>query len=321
MLTLEPLYKKALNLKALTFEEALFIINTPDNNLVQLLEYANEIKLKHVGKKVLLCGIINARSGKCSEDCSFCAQSTFHSTDIKSYPMLSKKEILKSIHTAKENHAHNFSIVTSGKGMANKKDFETILESIKEIKSIGRCASLGILSKKQLVQLKSAGLDKFHHNLETAESFFPNMCTTHTYSDRIKTINNAKEAGLEVCSGGIFGIGESIPQRVELGIALRDLKINSVPINILHPINGTKLYGKVKKMETPDILKLIATFRFLMPTIILGVIGGREVNMGNNQSKIFTAGANSIMIGDYLTTSGNSVESDLRMIKDARLTY
>ncbi|OGI07483.1 MAG: biotin synthase BioB [Candidatus Margulisbacteria bacterium GWF2_35_9] len=320
-MNLNKLYEKSLNLESLSSEEALFIINTPDANLEQLLTFSNEIKLKHVGKKVLLCGIINARSGKCSEDCSFCAQSAHHKTDAKVYPMLSKDEILDATNKAKQNHVQCFSIVTSGKGAANSADFQTVLETIKEVTGLNRCVSLGILSKEQFMQLKEAGLNKFHHNLETAESFFPKMCSTHTYADRVETIKAALSVGLKVCSGGIFGIGESTDQRVELGMAIRELDIESIPINILHPVKGTKLYGAVTPIRPEDILKLIACYRFLMPTRIIGVFGGREINLKDWQPKLFTAGANSILIGNYLTTSGSSVESDLEMITAAGLSY
>ena len=178
---------------------------------------------------------------------------------------------------------------------------------------------MGLITKEQAIKLKEAGLEKFHHNLETAESFFSNMCTTHSYKDRVATIMNAKSAGLRVCVGGIFGIGESLQQRIELGVAIADLDVDSVPINIVHPIEGTKIYGRTEKVSVNDVLKLIATYRFLMPDKVIGVFGGRESNLGDRQQEIFGAGANSILVGNYLTVMGNKAIDDINMLKELGL--
>jgi biotin synthase len=318
-MNLEKLYEKALAKQPLTLEEGCFLISLPDARLDELLQYANEIKLHHVGKEVVLCGILNARSGKCSEDCSFCAQSAHHKTGVAEYPLLEKEEIVAAAKKAKDGHTGCFSIVTSGRGVVNNKDFEKILATVPEIEGMNRCVSLGILSKEQAKALKAAGLNKYHHNLEAAPSYFPEMCTTHTFDERAETIQNAKAAGLEVCVGGIFGIGENEKQRVELALEIKSLDPASVPINILHPVPGTKTYGKVSPLTIPEILKIIATFRFIMPDKIIGVFGGREYHLKEQQPKIFTAGANSILVGNYLTTNGGSVESDLQMIAAAGL--
>jgi biotin synthase len=196
---------------------------------------------------------------------------------------------------------------------------ESILEVVSEISGVKKCASLGLITKEQAIKLKEAGLEKFHHNLETAESFFSNMCTTHAYKDRIATIMNAKSAGLRVCVGGIFGIGESLEQRVELGMAIAELDVDSVPINIVHPIEGTKIYGHTEKVAVNDVLKLIATYRFLMPDKVIGVFGGRESNLGDRQKEIFRAGANSILVGNYLTVKGNKAMDDMNMLKELGL--
>ncbi len=316
---LEAIYDKALGDELVSREEALFIINTPDEQLDTLLDYTNRLKLEKVGNEVLLCGIVNAKSGKCSEDCSFCAQSAHHKTKAEVYPLLSSKELLDASDKAKVNGVQCFSIVTSGKGVTSEQDFSVIKDTISSVEQLNRCASLGILSKAQFQELKKAGLNKYHHNLETAESFFANMCTTHSYEERVETIKAAKEAGLEVCCGGIFGIGESLEQRVELGLAIRELDVESVPINIVNPIEGTRIYSQIVPMRPQDILKLIATYRFLLPRKIIGVFGGREHNLKEWQPQIFPAGANAILLGNYLTTTGNAADVDLAMIKEAGL--
>jgi len=314
------IYTKSENCQKLTSDEAFELINTSNNDLSELLDYANRLREKFFGNKVILCGIINAKSGKCSEDCSFCAQSAHHKTNVEEYPLLSKEKILQAVESAKENDTGCFSIVTSGKGyISSSQEMERILDVVKDISGVKKCASLGLLSLEQAKKLKEAGLEKFHHNLETAESFFPNMCNTHMYQDRIETIKNAKSAGLKVCVGGIFGIGETAKQRVELGMAISELDVDSVPINIVHPIEGTKIYGKTQKLEVNEVLKIIATFRFLMPNKVIGVFGGRESSLGERQNEIFKAGANSILVGNYLTVKGNKAEDDKQMLRELGL--
>lgn len=319
-MSISSIYAKSISNIKITFSEALELINTADEDLPELLDRANEIREKYFGNQVILCGIVNAKSGKCSEDCSFCAQSAFHETSVEEYPLLAKESILKAVDDAKTNSTGCFSIVTSGKGyVANEKELESILEVVSEISGVKKCASLGLITKEQAIKLKEAGLEKFHHNLETAESFFPNMCTTHSYKERVATIMNAKSAGLRVCVGGIFGIGESLEQRVELGIAISELDVDSVPVNIVHPIEGTKIYGRTEKVAVNDVLKLIATYRFLMPDKVIGVFGGRESNLGDRQKEIFRAGANSILVGNYLTVKGNKAMDDINMLKELGL--
>jgi biotin synthase len=319
-MSITSIYDKSISNIKITFSEALELINTSDIDLSELLDRANEIRKKYFGNQVILCGIVNAKSGKCSEDCSFCAQSAFHKTSVDEYPLLAKESILKAVNDAKTNHTGCFSIVTSGKGyVTNEKELESILEVVSEISGVKKCASLGLITKEQAIKLKEAGLEKFHHNLETAESFFSNMCTTHAYKDRVATIMNAKSAGLRVCVGGIFGIGESLEQRVELGMAIAELDVDSVPINIVHPIEGTKIYGRTEKVAVNDVLKLIATYRFLMPDKVIGVFGGRESNLGDRQKEIFRAGANSILVGNYLTVKGNKAMDDINMLKELGL--
>ena len=316
---LEYIYNKSLHDERLTEEEALFIINTSDEELDTLLEFSNQLKLEKVGREVILCGIVNAKSGRCSEDCSFCAQSAHHKTAAPNYPLLSKDQMVGAAVKAKDQGVGCFSVVTAGKGVRDGAEFQEISAAIEAIESLNKCASLGIVTLEQLIKLKASGLNKYHHNLETAESFFSQFCTTHTYKERVQTIKMAKQAGLEVCSGGIFGLGETPAQRVELGLALRDLNVDSVPINILNPIEGTRVFSSVKPIRVEDILKLIATFRFIMPDKIIGVFGGREYHLKDKQPLLFPAGANAILLGNYLTTEGSPAEMDLQMIKNAGL--
>lgn len=317
----ENLANEVINGKKITQEEAITLINCPDEEVFLFAAAAHKIKNHFLGKKVKLCSIINAKSGSCSENCSFCAQSAHNKTDVKKYEMVSKDSIVGAASEAVSNGTTCFSIVTSGKGVVSEKDMNIVEESLNKISSEllpNACASLGIMSTDQLKKLKKSGLKRFHHNLETAESFFSNMCTTHSYSDRVETVKKAKEAGLEVCCGGIFGIGENPEQRVELALALRELDVESIPLNILNPIEGTKTAdsGSLKPL---DALRLIAMFRFIHPDKEIGVIGGRESQMRDVQSFVLVSGASTILAGNYLTTSGRSSELDVQMVKDLGL--
>ena len=309
--------------KRLTAKEANELINTPDSEIFDLLAAANKIKNHYKGNKVKLCAIVNAKSGQCSENCSFCAQSSHHKTQVETYPLMSSDEIFKTAKNSQDSmQATCFSIVTSGKSMQTKEEIATVGKALKDINDktdLNRCVSMGTLSKTEIEELKKNGLKRLHHNLETAESFFPKMCTTHKYQERLDTLRAAKDAGLEVCSGGIFGIGETPEQRVELGLTLRDLEVESVPINILNPVTGTPAAENYKPMTPLEVLKLIATYRFLMPKADIGIFGGREMALGQLQPLMFIAGANVTLIGNYLTTQGQAAEKDLQMIKDLGL--
>ncbi|MFH1386197.1 MAG: biotin synthase BioB [bacterium] len=303
--------------------EALSLLHTPNSQLLTFLAAAEKIKWHFKGNKVKLCAIVNAKSGRCSENCNFCAQSSHHQTGVKTYPLLSAEEMTNAAKSAeKVMSATCFSIVTSGKTVHSEAEMAAIASSVQAMTNetnLNRCVSLGILNKEQIMQLKESGLKRLHHNLETAESFFSRMCTTHTYQDRIKTIKLAKEAGLEVCSGGIFGLGETLEQRIELAFALKELKVQSVPINILNPIPGTPAEKNHQPLTPFDTLKLVAAYRFILPTCDLGLFGGREQALGSLQPLMFLAGANVTLVGNYLTTNGQAPENDLRMIRDLEL--
>jgi biotin synthase len=295
--------------------EALFEIET-----IALLSGADKIREKFKGKKINLCRIINAKSGSCSENCSFCAQSACHNTKIEKYPLVNSGEIAAAVKEAVENHAGCFGIVTSGNSMPES-EIDKICASVTEVKGSGIriSASIGSVDLARLTKLKKAGLKRFHHNIETAESFFPNICTSHTYADRIATARAAKQAGLELCCGGLFGLGEIRAQRVEFGFAVKELGADSVPLNFLNPVAGTPLAGQ-KPLSPEEILKSIAVMRYILPEKDISACGGREFNLRDLQSWIFFAGANGMMTGNYLTTSGRGTQQDLKMIEDLGFT-
>lgn len=307
----------------LTFAEAVKLIRTPDEDTFSLLNEADRVRRKFKGNKIKLCAIVNAKSGRCSENCAFCAQSGHFSTEVPVYPLLSKEEMLQAaLNSEKNARATCFSIVTSGKSVKTGKEMESVtaaLSAIKEQTKLDRCVSLGTLNRAAIRKLKAAGLTRLHHNLETAESFFGQICTTHTYQERSETIKIAKEEGLEVCSGGIFGLGETPEQRVELAFALAELKVDSVPINILNPIPGTPAAQNYRPLKPLGVLRLVAVYRLILQDKDIGVFGGRELSLGTLQPLMFLAGANVTLIGDYLTTKGQDPERDLKMLADLGL--
>ncbi len=295
------------------FEEALSLT---DKNWEELSSISNSLREKHKDSLVFTCAIINAKSGACSEDCAFCAQSIHHKTNIKIYPLISTEEILKKAEQMKKNGATRFSIVTSGK-KPSKRELERISKTIYQIKEkigISTCASLGILNEESARILKEAGLERYHHNLETSRSFFPNICTTHSYEEDINTLKIAKQVGLKVCSGGIIGLGEKWEHRIELAFTLKELNVDSIPINFLNPIAGTKLQN-MPLLYPYEALKAIAIFRIINPEKDITICGGREKVLGELQDKVFSAGANGIMIGNYLTTKGRNIKEDMEMIR------
>ena len=264
-----------------------------------------------------MCSIINAKCGACSEDCKFCAQSVHFNTNIEQYPLISKELILEAAKKAKGNGAKRFGIVTSGKSLTNE-EIDQITDVISIIKGeigLTSCASLGELTENQLLQLKDAGLTRYHHNIETSEAFYPNIVSTHKFEDRIRTIKMVKKLGLQACSGGIIGLGESMDDRIDMALTLKELNVDSVPINILVPIKGTPL-----ETQTPlnilEILKTIAMFRIVLKDKTIKIAAGRESVLKDFQVLAFLAGANSMIIGGYLTVQGRSVEEDQRMVKE-----
>ncbi len=309
----------AMNWKAYDSATKTADLRFQDRSTWQLISLANEERAHRAGTGFELCGIANAKSGRCSEDCKFCAQSAHYNTNAPVFPLKSKKKLLEEAQRAKDIGAERFSIVTSGKG-PTPKEIETISEVVSAIKEkigIIPCASLGILDTRSLALLKDAGLSRYHHNIETSPEFYRRIVTTHTFEDRIKTIRAAQEVGLEVCSGGIVGLGESEEDRIRMALTLKDLEVDSIPINILVPLKGTPLEGK-QTISIADILRAIAIFRLILGDKTIRIVAGRESVLKDFQGLAFMAGANGMMIGGYLTVKGRSAEDDLAMVAEIK---
>ena len=283
---------------------------------------ALEAKLSHRGAAFSLCSIINAKSGQCSEDCAFCVQSAHFQTDAPVYPLVGEAEVLAAARAAKEAQATHFSLVTSGRGLGKKEipRVAAMIRAIREEVGIAVCASLGILGVDDFLVLKDAGLVRYHHNLETSREFFPNIVSTHSFDERVATIAAAREAGLEVCAGGIFGLGESEDDRVSMALTLRDLQVDSIPINILIPLPGTPL-AEQPSIDAEAILRAIALYRLVMPEIPIRLAAGRESALKDFLSSAFLAGADGMMIGGYLTKRGRAPEDDLRFVEEIRALW
>ncbi|MEW5851477.1 MAG: biotin synthase BioB [Myxococcota bacterium] len=297
--------------------EARSLLEARGEALQKLIDRANRTREHYKGQEVRLCAITNAKSGRCPEDCGFCSQSVRYETDAPEYALKDADTIAKEAVAAWEAGAGEFSIVASGRAMTREKELvevEKALNLIREKTSLMRCASLGLQSSESLLRLKAAGLQAVHHNLETARSHHANVVTTHTYEDEVQAVKNAKAAGLHVCSAGIFGMGEDRDQRIELLQALRDLDVDSIPLNFLNPRPGTPLAER-HDLTAEDCLALIAVARLMLPTKEIFVCGGREVNLGERLDEIFLAGANGTMVGNYLTTKGRGVERDIDAIE------
>ena len=311
----------ALEGESISNDQALQLESFTNEELDYLFIGTNRIRDRFKGENVKICSIVNAKSGRCVEDCSFCAQSSSYKTDAPETDLMSVEEMVAAAKEAEAFGANEFSIVTSGTRLDDRDELDRIIEAVRRIKSetkLETCCSLGLMELEHLKELKAAGLDRCHHNLETAASHFGKIVTTHTYEDEVKAVQNAKEAGLQVCVGGIFGMGESFSQRVELAFSIKDLGTQSLPINFLKPIEGTGLenQGTIKYY---DALRTIALLRLILPKIDLFVCGGREEVMTDKQEQLFTAGANGILGGNYLTTKGQDPKRDIEMIQNLGL--
>jgi biotin synthase len=301
----------------------LTLLDAKGSDLGYLLAGAQQLRQHFKGDRIALCSIINAKSGRCSENCAFCAQSVHHAVETPVYDLKPLDEIVAGAQLAAEQGCNCYGIVSSGSQLEPGPEMERLLEAIRQIcatTSVRPSASLGLLDRSAAEALAEAGCAVYHHNLETARSFFPNICTTHDYEQDVETVRVAKQAGMSVCCGGLFGLGESLAQRVELALTLRDLQIDSVPINFLAPVAGTPLAGQ-RQLSPMDCLRIIALYRYVLPERQISVCGGRELNLGEFQSWIFMAGASGMMVGNYLTMRGRDLQTDLQMIKDAGLSY
>lgn len=291
--------------------------------LDELLQRATNVAAENLDNSVEFCSIINAKSGKCCQNCKYCAQSSHYRTNIETYPLVSLDEVRKCAQDARNNGATRFSIVTSGR-TPDDGDIDTLckmVEIISGIDGLYACASLGFMTEKQLLALKDAGMTRYHHNLNSCKSYYKNVCTTHTYEERVETIKLAKKCGLEVCVGGIIGMGETKEQRIELGLEIAELEPASVPVNFLHPVAGTPFEVHNDAIDEEEILKTLAIYRIIMPKTSIRYAGGRKLRLSEKGQELgLKAGVNGLMIGNYLTTTGIPPEEDRQLVAKAGKT-
>jgi biotin synthase len=311
-INIEKLIEEIIAGKRLTRNDDLEFLLTTE--LEELCVGANKIREKLCGTKVDLCTIINGRSGKCSENCKFCAQSAHHNTGIKEYAFLDPDIILEDCKKNESNGVHRYSIVTAGRSLTGT-DFDKAIEAYEKMHeecNVNLCASHGFLTEEEFIRLKKAGVTMYHENIETSKKNFPNICTTHSYEDKIEEIKLAQKVGLKVCSGGIIGMGETWEDRIDMAISLSELGVVSIPINVLMIIKGTP-FGNLEKISHDDILRTIAIFRYINPTAYIRMAAGRNY-FADGGTKIFLSGANATITGDMLTTVGNNTKQDKIML-------
>ncbi|MCI9059002.1 MAG: biotin synthase BioB [Lachnospiraceae bacterium] len=310
---LERLKKKVLEGYQISKEEALALAEMP---LEELTQAADEIRQKFCKNQFDLCTIINGKSGKCSENCKYCAQSSFYPTDVESYPLLGTEELLKQAEYSSKRGVPRYSIVTSGKKLSSR-EVEQVCESIRQIKEhvdISVCVSFGLLEEEEFRKVKEAGAVRVHNNLEASANYFPNVCTTHTQKDKIDSLQAAEKAGLSICSGGIMGLGESMEDRIDLAFTLRELGVQSVPVNMLNPIPGTP-YENNPRLTEEEMCRIVAVFRFILPKAFIRLAGGRGL-MQDQGRRCFQSGANAAITGDMLTTAGITIQKDMEMLEE-----
>lgn len=310
------LAESVLNGHALTAEEGLEVLDCPDLELPALLAATYRVRHRYWGNEVQFYQLRNAKSGLCPEDCGYCSQAKGSEAEIPVYRMNDEATLMASAKQAAENKARTFCIVASGRGPTDKEvaHVARIVERIKSTLPLNVCCCLGLLSPKQAQTLADAGVDRVNHNLNTSERFYPEICSTHTYADRLETLRVVREAGMEVCSGGIVGMGEQRNDVVQLALSLRELAAESIPVNFLHPVDGTPL-ADVKRLDPRYCLKVLCLFRLSNPQTEIRIAGGRELNLRWLQPQALYA-ANSLFVSDYLTTKGQSPEDDYRIIED-----
>lgn len=312
-MNLKELTDQVINGKKISKEEALFLYRQP---LLELCGSADKIRKYFCSDQFDICTIINARSGSCSENCKFCAQSAHNHTCAATYPLLSKEEILAQAKINHEQGVLRYSIVTSGKRLSDA-EVDLMCEVVREIKEkigISVCVSFGLLNEQQFRKLKEAGVTRVHNNLETSRRNFPNICTTHKFDDKIQAIRAAQAAGLAVCSGGIMGLGETAEDRIDMALTLRELGVLSIPVNMLNPIPGTPFENN-ERLTPEDMQRIVAVYRFILPQASIRLAGGRGL-MPDKGKSCFTSGANAAISGDMLTTAGITTKTDMALLKE-----
>jgi biotin synthase len=305
-----------------TRDEARILFALDGEEVYDLFYAAHKVRRHFHGNRVTFCSILPTKFGNCSEDCKFCAQSGHYETGITPHAMMEPDQVVEAVQFARDHGASAFGIVNSGRG-PTRKEWPKLMEVVRaanEVDGICHCVDIGTLSQEQADDLKQAGVRRVNHNLETSREFYPQIVTTHTWDERVETVKRVKQAGLEACCGCIFGMGESLEDRVSVAFSLKDLNPNVVPVNFLYPIPGTPLEN-TPRLKPMEILKIIATMRLILPRVDLKVAGGREKNLRDLQSWIFYVGATSALIGNYLATSGRPHTEDLQMIEDLGLVW
>ncbi|MBI4227448.1 MAG: biotin synthase BioB [Candidatus Omnitrophica bacterium] len=306
----------------ITREEASTLMTLTDPaDILELGSWAARVRAKYTGTSCQLCALVNAKAGECAENCGYCSQSSHHQTDIAKYPLMDPLAILERAHQAEQFGAKRFCIVTATRGLSDR-DLPTIAEAVRRVReqtSLAPECSLGFVTDEQLAALKEAGMTRYNHNLETCESNFPNICTTHTYQDRVNTLKQLKRQGMERCAGGILGLGETPEGRLDLAFALAELGVECVPVNVINPRPGTPLEQAAPPAPL-EVIKTVAIFRLILPWAVIELAGGREANVRDLQSLALLCGANGLIIGSYLTTIGRQPAEDLQLVQDLGFT-
>jgi biotin synthase len=315
--TIQKIGDKVLGGGSVSRKEILPLSEAKGPDIIDLAAVANRVRVEFNGNHMDLCSLLNAKSGRCPEDCAFCAQSAHYQTEAPTYPLMNTDQMVKEAKEAQTRRTERFCLISSGRQL-NDKEFEVVLDALRQIRretDLSLDCSFGTLTRERAEALRTVGVTRYNHNLETAESYFSKICTTHSFQDRVQTIEVLKDQGFSICCGGIIGLGESPQQRLELAFSLRELGIDCIPINILNPRPGTPLENS-KPIPPMEIIKTIALFRLILPKGTIKIAGGREVNLRDLQSLALLAGANGLIVGNYLTTPGRNAEDDLAMIRD-----
>ncbi len=313
------MYDEIVNGKTIDKDVALLLARASDANSLYTL--ADSVRRFFMGNRFHLCSIINARSGNCSEDCRFCAQSARHHTEIDTYTLIEEKKVVEQAQDNDHHGVQRLSLVTSGRRMeeAQLEEIRPLYGAIAKKTSLQLCASMGLLDTPELEGLRRMGVSRYHCNLEASESFFPKVCTTHSHRQKVQTLKRAETAGLSLCSGGIIGMGESMEDRIDLAFELQELGIKSIPVNILSPIKGTSL-GHRPVLPLQEVLITVAMFRLINPDAVIRMAGGRQ-QLGREQYRCFSAGANGAIVGNYLTTVGSGIKEDLEVLAGLGFTF